>query len=249
MSSFLGFRLRDQVTPFILLFIERDGSTYLTSLLTRHPEIRAVYERFAVMRQKGESGAEQLAWARSFLTPPRIGRIAACGFKTKLIDVLDPVGLANLLRERGCSVIQMRRRNHVKAVVSKINARRLHEASGNWNLYREEDRMPPLEVDPQEFDDFLKERAGAEKALGEYAGGLGLPTLVLDYEDLLRSRSESLRRVLDFLNVRPMNLDGATLKHTNDDLRQAVVNFEDLRRLYAGTRYAPMFDDGLTAGA
>jgi hypothetical protein len=46
-----------------------------------------------------------------------------------------------------------------------------------------------------------------------------------------------------------MNLDGASLKHTNDDLRQAVVNFEDLRRLYAGTRYAPMFDDGLTAGA
>jgi hypothetical protein len=157
--------------------------------------------------------------------------------------------LADLLRERGCSVIQMRRRNHVKAVVSRINARRLHEASGNWNLYREEDRMPPLEVDPQEFDEFLKERAGAEKALGEYVGGLGLPTLVLDYEDLLRGRRESLRRVLDFLKVRPVNLDGATLKHTNDDLRQAVVNFEDLRRLYAGTRYAPMFDEGLAPGA
>jgi hypothetical protein len=71
----------------------------------------------------------------------------------------------------------------------------------------------------------------------------------LDYEDLLRGRRESLRRVLDFLKVRPVNLDGATLKHTNDDLRQAVVNFEDLRRLYAGTRYAPMFDEGLAPGA
>jgi hypothetical protein len=143
----------------------------------------------------------------------------------------------------------MRRRNHVKAVVSRINARRLHEASGNWNLYREEDRMPPLELDPQEFDAFLQERALSEAALGEYVEGLGLPTLVLDYEELLRSRSESLHRVLDFLNVKPMNLDGATLKHTSDDLRQVVVNFEDLRRRYAGTPYAPMFDEVLAAGA
>jgi hypothetical protein len=46
-----------------------------------------------------------------------------------------------------------------------------------------------------------------------------------------------------------MNLDGATLKHTSDDLRQVVVNFEDLRRRYAGTPYAPMFDEVLAAGA
>jgi LPS sulfotransferase NodH len=246
--SFLGFHLRREVTPFVILFIERDGSTYLTSLLAGHREIRAVYERFSVMRQKGQNAAEQLAWARSFLTPPWIGRMAACGFKTKLVDILDPIGMAALLRERNCRVIQMRRRNHVKAVVSRINARRLHEASGNWNLYREEDRMPPLEIDPQEFDAFLQERMQAEQALQAYVDHLGLSSLTLCYEELLRSREASLRQVLTFLRVRPMSLDGRTLKHTSDDLRQVVLNFDDLRRRYSGTAYGPMFDEVLTPG-
>lgn len=236
------------MTPFVILFIERDGSTYLTSLLAEHPEIHAVYERFAVMRQKNQSAADQIAWARTFLTPPGIGKIAACGFKTKLIDILDPTALADLLREKKTRVIRMRRRNHVKAVVSRINAKRLHEASGNWNLYREEDRMPPLQIDPQEFDLFLRERAAAESALEAYVQSLDLPTLRLDYEDLLLKRDESLSRVFSFLNVRPMPLDGKTLKHTSDDLREVVLNLDDLRQRYAGTAYGPMFDEVLAAG-
>jgi LPS sulfotransferase NodH len=249
MPSLMGFRMRQHVTPFVILFIERDGSTYLTSLLAEHPEIQAVYERFAVMRQKGQTAADQISWAREFLTPPAIGRIAARGFKTKLVDVLDPAGLASLLRERNARVIRMRRRNHVKAVVSRINARRLHEASGNWNLYREEDRMPPVEIDPEEFDLYLQERAEAEAALEAYVRELDLPTLRLDYEDLLVNRDDSLLRVFSFLDVRPMPLDGKTLKHTSDDLSEVVLNIDALRRRYAGTSYGPMFDEVLTAGA
>jgi hypothetical protein len=39
--------------------------------------------------------------------------------------------------------------------------------------------------------------------------------------------------------------EGKTLKHTSDDLRQVVVNLDELRARYAGTRYAPMFDEGI----
>jgi hypothetical protein len=161
MPSLPRFFLAPQVSPFVVLFIERDGSTYLTSLLTSHPDVRVVYERFAVLRQNGADGAGQLAWAADFLSPPWIGRAAAIGFKTKLVDVLDPAGFARLMQSRRCQVLMMRRRNHVKAVVSRINARRLHESTGNWNLYDSADRMPPMVVDPAEFEAFLQERQAA----------------------------------------------------------------------------------------
>jgi hypothetical protein len=84
------------------------------------------------------------------------------GFKTKLVDVLDLPGFTELLHRKKVRVIQMQRRNRVKAVISRINAARLHEASGKWNLYDESDRLPPLEVDIAQFDQYLKERIAAD---------------------------------------------------------------------------------------
>jgi LPS sulfotransferase NodH len=241
-----GFYLRHQTTSYVIFFIERDGSTYLTSLLASHPQIQSVYERFAVMRQRGEGAKEQLDWARSFLRAPLVGRVAARGFKTKLVDILDQEGLAELLRGLNCRALQMTRRNHVKAVISRINARRLHEANGKWNLYHEEDRLPPALFDPAEFSAYLGERQRAEEELEAYVERMAIPTLKLVYEDLLLARDQTLQEVLSFLHVRPMPLEGRTLKHTSDDLRQVILNFDELRSGYAGTRYEKMFDEVLT---
>ena len=239
----MRFFLRPAVTPFVILFIERDGSTYLTSLLTSHPDVEAVYERFAVMKQKGQGAAEQLAWARQFLDPPWIGRTAARGFKTKLVDVLDPEGFSTVLHVTGCHIIYMSRLNHVKAVVSRLNAQRLHESSGNWNLYREEDRLPPLVADPAEFAACLEERAQAEAELKNYVSGLHLPIQRLVYEELLGNRDGTMERVFSFLGLRNATVVSRTLKHTSDDLRQALANFDELRGRFSGTRYEPMFDE------
>lgn len=237
--------LRPQVNAYVILFIERDGSTYLTSMLMEHPEIQAEYEKFAVLRQQGAQGKEQLAWLESYLTPPWIGKKAALGFKTKLVDVLDMDGFTRLLHRRGCHIIQMRRRNMVKAVVSRINARRLYEASGNWNLYKESDRLPPLEIDPQQFDQYLEERRQADQALDDYVAGLELPKIKVEYEDLLVNRDRVMEELFAFIKVPPQKLQGRTLKNTQDDLREVVLNFEALRAHYAGTAFQPMFDEVL----
>jgi LPS sulfotransferase NodH len=237
------------VTPYVILFIERDGSTYLTSLLSSHPDVQAIYERFAVLKQQGQNAEQQLAWARGFFTPPLIGRAAAVGFKTKLVDVLDPDGLAQVLREKHCRVIQMQRRNRVKAVISRINAKRLHEASGNWNLYKEADRMPAAAVDAEQFAAYLKEREDADHELETYTSRLGLPTLKMVYEELLTSRDQTLGKVFDFLRLRHVPVEAKTLKHTSDDLRDVILNFDELRGRYAGTRYESMFDEVLAPQA
>jgi LPS sulfotransferase NodH len=239
------YYLRPQVTAYVILFIERDGSTYLTSMLMEHPEIQAEYEKFAVLRQQGADGKGQLEWLDAFLTPPWIGKKAALGFKTKLVDVLDLDGFTGLLRRKHCHIIQMRRRNMVKAVVSRINARRLYEASGNWNLYKESDRLPPLDIDPIQFDQYLEERRQADQALDDYTAGLSLPKIKVEYEDLLVNRDRVMKELFDFIGVRPQELKGKTLKNTQDNLREVVLNFDDLRARYIGTVYASMFDEVL----
>jgi LPS sulfotransferase NodH len=243
MWFFCNFHLRYQVTPYVILFIERDGSTLLTSLLKSHPEIQAIYERFAVLKQQGADASEQLEWARSLFTLPLISRYSAVGFKTKLVDVEDLDGFTLLLQEKKCHVIHMERRNSVKAVVSKINARRLFEMTGKWNLYSETDRLPALDIDPAEFDLLLEEREGANQTLESYVKGLNLPTLKVVYEDLQIDQQAELKRIMAFLKVKPYPVKAKTLKNTKDNLREAVANFDELRARYVGTSFMAQFDE------
>jgi LPS sulfotransferase NodH len=242
-----GRFLRKQVTPFVILFVERAGSTYLATALASHPEVLAAREQFAQLRQQGVTGAEQLAWAREFWTPPLIGGHAAIGFKTKTVDVLDPDGFARLLGEKRVVVIQLMRRNTVKGAISTINARQLHAASGNWNLLSESERQPPAPVDPDDLRREIARREEWDRELEHYVKSVARPTLRLDYEDLLRDEASFMARVFDFLNVTPRRLEGKTLKNTSDDLRQAVPNFDALRAHFAGTPYEAMFDEVSTA--
>ncbi len=236
---------RTQVTPYVILFIERDGSTYLTSLLMSHPDVAAVYERFAVMRQNGASAQDQIQWADNFFTPSLINRYAAVGFKTKLVDVIDIDGFTALLRRKNVHIIHMQRHNRVKAVVSRVNARRLYEASGKWNLYSETDRLPPAAIDLDEFRQFLKEREQADAELEAYVRELGLPAVKIVYEDLQTDKTATLEKVFHLLKLRKLPLEGKTLKNTQDDLRKAVLNYDELREYYKGTGYEAMFDEVL----
>jgi LPS sulfotransferase NodH len=238
-----SYVFRFQVTPFVILFVERAGSTFLTTALKSHPQVLALTEKLDAMKKEGKTAAEQLEWSRSFLTPPLIGRHRAIGFKTKLLDVFDQEAFAALLRERRCRIIQLQRHNSVKAAVSTLNARRQWQVSGNWNLLSESTRLPPFEVDPAEFDAVLAQREEWDRQLEEYAAKLQLPTLRLWYEDLLADEGAFVDKALTFLTGEQRRLQGSTLKNTGDDLKTAILNFDDLRKRYAGTRYETMFDE------
>ncbi|MBE2199075.1 MAG: sulfotransferase domain-containing protein [Anaerolinea sp.] len=235
--------LRPQVTPFVILFVERDGSTYMTTLLQEHPGIEIIFERFAVMRQKGQSAQEQLAWVNDHWTPALVSKVGAIGFKTKLVDVLDLDGFTRLLHGKKVKILYMYRRNRIKAVVSRINAKRLHEATGNWNLYKESDRQPPMTVDIAEFHQFVQEREDADNALAAYVESLQLPHMRIQYEDLQMDKDSVLKQVFAFLGVQAATVQGKTKKHTKDDLREVVVNFDELKASFAGTPYFDMFDE------
>ena len=247
MPNILRYYFQPQVTRFIILFVERSGSTYLATSLASHPQIHALREQFAILRQEGKTASQQLEWANQFYTVPWVGRNKALGFKTKMVDILDPAGFAQLLERHKTRVIVLLRRNSVKAVVSTINAQRLWEKTGNWNLLNEKDRNSAFEIDPNEFDRLLRLREQWDQEMVSYASRLSLPQLTLYYEDLLVDEDAFLNTVYSFINVENKPAHGVTIKNTKDDLREAIVNFTQLRARYSGTIYEPMFDEVLAS--
>ena len=59
-------------------------------------------------------------------------------------------------------------------------------------------------------------------------------------------RDEVLARLWELCGVEPFSPEEIYVKVTDDDLTAAVPNFEELRRLYEGTRYYDMFTDDTT---
>jgi len=233
--------------PFVVLFTGRSGSTYLVEALDDHAAIRAEKEMFAAMRRQGCTGAQQTVWARGFLAARPYLDCRAVGFKTKAHDVLDRVGFAGLLHELGARVVVLQRRNVVKQTVSLINAMRLNERTGDWNVYDEPDRAASRPISIEEFEKYLGSIEENQAVLRGYAASLRAPVLPCWYEDLLKDEQSFLGRIFEFLGVEADRVRGTCLKNTSDDLRLAVANFDELRDRYRGTRYEEMFDETIVA--
>jgi LPS sulfotransferase NodH len=233
-------------TPFVVFFEGRSGSTYLVESLHDQRDVYAEKEFLAELRSKNKGPREQLAWVRDYFTPLEGDRYRAIGFKAKLQDVLDPAGLAEVLAEFGARVVLLQRRNRIKLVVSLLNAMRLNDATGEWNLYDAGDRPSAFGIDVGSFREWLEKVEDANRGLRRYVDGMGLPVLRVDYEDLLVDEHEMMSLVCGFLGVAyDPSCRGRCLKNTSDDLRKVVVNLDELRAAFAGTRYEPMFGEVL----
>lgn len=226
--------------PFAVLFQGRCGSTYLMEALGSHPDIRAELEKF-----EGLGAAKQVSEIRRLLT--RSSPRAAVGFKNKLGDIREPAAFGAMLREVGARIICLTRRNTVKQVVSLLNAIRLNEATGDWNLYKPEDALGTFVVDVDQFDKRLQRYEREKQDLVAFVTGLQLPALFLYYEDILLDHDATMEMTLGFLGVREGHIAGSAMKNTSDDLREVVTNFDELRGRYAGTRYEAMFDEVFVA--
>lgn len=237
--------LRRNVTRFVILFPGRTGSTYLISAIDTHPDVEAKGEMLDGLRSKGVDA--QRAWLDKYLRAPFIGDHRAVGFKTKLRDVLDVDHFTASIAKYDARIIVLDRRNDVKHAVSRITARVLRDRTGRWNRYEGVEEVGLVEVDPDDFASRLEAVEEEKQTIRDYVATLGRPTLDIDYEDILAAPQAAFNRVFEWIGVRPMDVEGATLKNTPEDLRQVIANFDDLRARYVGTHYEAMFDDGITA--
>lgn len=212
-------------------------------MFKNHPEILAQGEILV-----GSDAIRQRDRALRALRPDDAGPdIRAAGFKCKFRDISDFDAFRDLLHEVDAKIIYLYRENTVKRVVSMLNAIRLEEKTGWWNLHKEENRTGPFEINPEEFDQRLQRMTTTRTQTQNLIEGLKLPVLTLKYEDILVDVDDVRRKAFSYLGVSQVQTEGNPLKATSDDLRQVITNFEDLRARYVGTEYEPMFDEVLVA--
>jgi hypothetical protein len=243
---------------FLILFQGRAGSSYLIDALGRLPDVVAEGEMLVdpdptggtfagrlrrLLRPEAaiEPARFQLETTRRFFTAAWPGSDAV-GFKTKARDVFDLEGFGAILDEHAVRVIVLERQNLVKQAVSHLNARRLHEVRGEWNLTGGQPTLGPFEIDPEQFDGMLAQVTFEQHMLDAFARYIRTPVLRLEYDDLLRDRAAWFGAACGFLGRPAVEPESGVRKNTRDDLREVLLNFDVLRARYARTRFAAMFD-------
>jgi LPS sulfotransferase NodH len=258
-------------TNFIILFQGRAGSTFLVDSLRNHPDIyckseillkytrslrpgekihlpKRIYRQLLATYRGSVSERQSIAVER-FYDRSASRHYVAAGFKTKVSDIASPEAMKQILESKNVKVIAMVRKNVIKQAVSRIRARILYEKTKgrnpqtSWNLYDEKDRLGPQTIQIAELDKVLKIVIFHNKVMSAFIDLLELPVLHLEYSELLADREASFLRVFEFLGARPLPLKCEVLKNTDDNLRNAILNFDELKKHYANTEFEPMFEE------
>ena len=240
---------RSRVTRFVILFPGRVGSTYLVSALDARPDVNAKGERLDPLRSDGADGPARLdpaLPARPVPEPVPGGRVQDQAARRARPGSGSPPSCA--ISTRGwCSWTDATTSSTRSAASPR---ERLKDRTGRWNRYE----RPDDPGTPRRGDRRSRRLRGAparrsrrrRRRIADYVAGLGAPPPARRLRGPpRRARRPTFGELLAFLGLTPGALEGATLKNTSDDLREAVANFDELRARYVGTRYEAMFDEVL----
>ena len=228
----------NQLKRLVILFLARSGSTYLKESLNSHSKIYIQGE--FLVGKKWNRQRQDLERLFNRVPSPNSQVV---GVKTKLKDIHDSPQFATFLKEMNPTIICLTRRNQVKRIVSLSRAMELNELTGKWNLYNQEERVEKIRIDVDRFKSWLSHSELEKERLLNYVKTLKLPTLYLEYEDLLLEQTATFDRIFQFIGVESQKLQANCVKHTNDNLREEIENFEELYSHYINTPYQAMFDE------
>jgi hypothetical protein len=221
--------------PFVVVFPGRTGSSWLMSALTDHPLIEAQGE--ILVRQASEA---QRGLVRAALAPVR--RITARGFKTKMKDVADPDDLRAAIVEANAMVIRMRRADLLRLALSRINARRLHDATGRWNRTAEMPESGVVPVTTEELQAALEACVDEVSRVETFVESVSGDVIDIRYADILRAPDDVLASVQTAIGVEPRAVRSDVAKNTGEDVRPWLPDFDEWRRRFADTPFAAAFE-------
>lgn len=223
----------------ILMPWGRVGSNLIMNIVAQSGPAKLANETFNTI--KGE--AEQLAWYREhyeFGAEEPSKPVIGC--KQNVLSITEPAGFAEQLLADGVRVVRMRRDNLVKVAVSQMRAelyaQRTKEETGKprWAVRKGEQPLEPIAIDP----DLLERRLKIATKAHERLLGMFSPEQVLDieYGDIRGDLTLLVQRLRVWIGLptdQPFKV--AFEKATSDDLRDAVLNFRQVKRRLRGTPY------------
>lgn len=222
---------------FVIVADSRSGGTHLTSALNSLEDVRCVSEPFN--HRKLETHEEQTAWALQFYRKGVRDAQAAVGFRTKVKQVADVHAFQTFLDEQETVLIHLRRRNQLKQAISSIRAIELFKATGDYNVKGDAPPLPPSEIKLGALKHHLKAITDLADQENAFIGSFSrLTPLGVFYEDLLETPDEVFARIHEALAIRPTGeIRSVTRKNTPDDLRTAILNYDEVAAFLKGTPF------------
>ena len=272
------FRVPRCPVPFIVVFRERSGSSYLCSVLRNHPQITCRSEDFhdafsgVIDNPEAREDPKNLRRRIQNFDGSRIEEATrkdvighmydifsfpteACGFKLKYRIQFDlfPEILAELKHIPNMRLIVLSRRNLIKQAVSRQNLPRVEARAGGANLVNANDSepvaLPRFLLDVESAVKYARnssqQQADFEDSVKQLTGKSGIPTMDVDYSELLKDHDRTIQRILEFLDVDAgQSLDSREFqKATPDRLSDAITNYDELLKVVQGTEFLPMLED------
>ena len=241
---------------FIVLSTQRSGSSYLCSLLDKHPAIRCVEEIF-MPRNRNEityrswrsaSFSRRLkdwlnrqqsvdAYLRQLCEKHR--RFDAFGFKLMYGQAQRYPEVIDWCRNNDVKVVHLIRRNSLKMVVSrKVAAKR-----GVYLSTRPVEAVT-VNLDTRRLVRELRESERLVQRNRELFSAL--PYLETSYEEIMADRDQQLRRVLTFLGCEVnVQLSSELVKTSPDSLESLIDNYGEVRATLAGSRFEGYLEQDL----
>ena len=232
-------------SKFIILCHHRTGSTLLHTYLNSHPNVWSRGEDIG-QYLRGNIGREKSP--DRFLKEDVFGlynrSIQAVGVKLLYQYRRSAVGyqlINTLCQQSDLKVIHLSRKNLLRVWVSD----KIAERTGRYTTWKPTQYIHPNEkkiyVSPDECIRGLN-KMHADKIFFE-GSFKGCDTMPLTYEDLTIQPMVALAKVQQFLCLKTAKLFSMLLQQNPEPLTQLIVNFEEVKRALAGTRWEQCPDD------
>ena len=240
--------------PFFISFFERSGSSFLVNLLKQYPDIYCKTEIFDVNKTDG-----YFSRSPHFLNKKDVIKkldsiyrenCKASGFKFKYqIQYQFYPDVYEYLKEMADQiyVIFLYRRNRLKAAISKQNQMRLIRMGKPSNLEKGNFvDLGKLQLDIDKAFKYINQREILDRKYYEELEHFKHKYIVA-YEDLNSKTDSVIKDICSFLKVDENHKSSATtVKITNDNIKEAIANYEELVDKIICTRYEQYLEMSLT---
>lgn len=240
-----------------MLFVGRTGSSFITDVLNQHPAVRCESEPLVGWPESDDPAAAQAQFLDWIWGAKALQAHAVCGFKTKTRDVVDLPGFWLAANRHRPLILVSQRQNYLKRIISSLRigerARRISEATAAsswneqerntevWNVAAGDTGLGAISLDPDEVLRGIAWTHAAVQAQTAVVHGLeaslGLDIVEFDYVELITDSNAFFNRLFTTLGVDPVAFEERLVKHTSDDLAEAVENFAEIRAALIGTEW------------
>jgi hypothetical protein len=172
----------------------------------------------------------------------------AVGFKLMYFDLFKnkSIDLKSLLSHYpDLKIIHLKRRNYLERFVSdkmvKLTGEAVAVNKSDWE--KASVKANKVTIDAAICEDDFKWREQMENELEDAFSHSRNSRITLYYEDLNINKITESKRVIEFLNLTPIDLKTNQIKQNTKKLSERIENFDELKAYFKNTKWESFFNE------